>query len=99
MGGVTAAIITGVIWALWHAPLILLDGYDYPGHPGSGVGMMVIFTTATGVIFAWLRFRSACGHRRWRTRRSMPRHRPGGSSCHLAIRLSDRPMASLASSR
>lgn len=58
LGGVTAAIITGVIWGLWHAPLILLDGYDYPGHPVLGVGMMVIFTTATGVIFAWLRFRS-----------------------------------------
>lgn len=58
LGGVTAAIITGVIWGLWHAPVIVLDGYNYPGHPVSGVGMMVLGTTAMGVIFAWLRFRS-----------------------------------------
>jgi len=58
MGGISAAIITGVIWGLWHTPLILLDGYNYPGHPLSGVGTMVVFTTATSVIFAWLRFRS-----------------------------------------
>ncbi len=58
LGGVSAAIITGIIWGLWHAPLILLDGYNYPGHPVAGVGMMVVFTTALSVIFAWLRFRS-----------------------------------------
>ena len=58
LGGVTAAVATGVVWGLWHAPLIILDGFNYPGHPVSGVGMMVVFTTALGVIFAWLRFRS-----------------------------------------
>jgi membrane protease YdiL (CAAX protease family) len=58
LGGAAAAITTGVIWGLWHAPLILLDSYNYPGHSVSGVGMMVVFTTALGVIFAWLRFRS-----------------------------------------
>ena len=58
LGGVTAAVISGAIWGLWHAPLILLDGYNYPGHPVSGLGMMVVFTTALGVILAWLRFRS-----------------------------------------
>ena len=57
-GGVTAAVATGATWGLWHAPLILLDGYNYPGHPVSGVAMMVVFTTGLGVIFAWLRFRS-----------------------------------------
>lgn len=58
LGGVAAAIITGIIWGLWHAPLIVLDGYNYPGYPLLGVLMMVVFTTALGVIFAWLRFRS-----------------------------------------
>jgi membrane protease YdiL (CAAX protease family) len=58
LGGVPAALIVGVVWGLWHAPLILLDGYNYPGHPILGVGMMVVFTTALSVIFAWLRFRS-----------------------------------------
>jgi uncharacterized protein len=58
LGGVWAAIITGVIWGLWHAPLIVLDGYNYPGYPLLGVLMMVIFTVSLGIFFAWLRFRS-----------------------------------------
>jgi uncharacterized protein len=36
------AAITGVIWGLWHAPLIL-QGHNYPDHPGVGVVMMVVF--------------------------------------------------------
>jgi membrane protease YdiL (CAAX protease family) len=58
LGGIYAAIITGVIWGLWHAPVIVLDGYNYPGHPWLGLGMMVIFTVSLSMIFAWLRFRS-----------------------------------------
>ena len=58
LGGVRAAIISSIIWGLWHAPLIILNGYNYPGHTWLGVGMMVIFTVALGMIFAWLRFRS-----------------------------------------
>jgi membrane protease YdiL (CAAX protease family) len=58
LGGVKAAIITGVVWGLWHAPVIILNGYNYPGHPLLGVGVMVVFTVLLGIIFAWLRFRS-----------------------------------------
>jgi len=58
LGGIRAAIIVGVIWGLWHAPVIVLDGYNYPGHPWLGVAMMVVFTTALSMVFTWLRFRS-----------------------------------------
>jgi membrane protease YdiL (CAAX protease family) len=58
LGGVWAAVITGVIWGLWHAPLIVLAGYNYPGHPWLGILMMVVFTTSLSLVFAWLRFRS-----------------------------------------
>ena len=58
LGGIPAAIISGIIWGLWHAPLIVLNGYNYPGHPWLGVGMMVLFTISLGMVFAWLRFRS-----------------------------------------
>jgi uncharacterized protein len=58
LGGIKAAIIVGIVWGLWHAPVIILDGYNYPGHPWLGVGMMVIFTTTLSMVFTWLRFRS-----------------------------------------
>ena len=58
LGGIPAAIITGIIWGLWHAPLIILNGYNYPGHPILGVIMMVVFTVSLSMIFTWLRFRS-----------------------------------------
>lgn len=34
------ALVTGVLWGLWHAPLIL-QGHNYPEHPVAGVAMMV----------------------------------------------------------
>ena len=36
----TTALWTGIIWGLWHAPLIL-NGHNYPQHPVAGVFMMV----------------------------------------------------------
>ena len=38
----TAALWIGIIWGLWHAPLIL-NGHNYPQHPIFGVPMMVVF--------------------------------------------------------
>lgn len=35
----------GVIWGLWYLPLIL-GGYNYPGMPVKGLGMMILFTVA-----------------------------------------------------
>ena len=58
LGGVRAALLVGVVWGLWHAPLIVLVGYNFPGHPWAGVGMMVVFATAFSLIYAWLRFRT-----------------------------------------
>lgn len=58
LGGIPAAILVGIVWGLWHAPVIVLDGYNYPGHPWLGVLMMILFCVALSMIFAWLRFRS-----------------------------------------
>ncbi|KGQ22417.1 CPBP family intramembrane glutamic endopeptidase [Thermus filiformis] len=38
-----ASLDIGLVWGLWHAPLVLL-GYNYPQHPLAGVGMMTFFT-------------------------------------------------------
>lgn len=37
-----AVLWIGIIWGLWHAPLIL-NGHNYPQHPVAGVFMMVPF--------------------------------------------------------
>jgi membrane protease YdiL (CAAX protease family) len=58
LGAVPAILISGVIWGLWHAPLILL-GYNYPDAPGwLGVTMMIGVCILFGAIFGWLRLRS-----------------------------------------
>lgn len=58
LGRTKAALLVGVIWGLWHAPLIAFDHYVYPGHPVAGVLTMLLYTTSFSVIFAWLRFSS-----------------------------------------
>jgi membrane protease YdiL (CAAX protease family) len=52
-----AAIATGVIWGLWHLPLIL-RGYEFPGDP---VVVTAVFCTSTvllSIVFGWLRRKS-----------------------------------------
>jgi membrane protease YdiL (CAAX protease family) len=39
---IPVSLIIGMVWGLWHFPLILI-GHNYPQHPVIGVGMMVIF--------------------------------------------------------
>lgn len=55
LGAVPAILISGVIWGLWHAPLILL-GYNYPTAPGwLGVLSMCGMCIVVGGVFGWLR--------------------------------------------
>ncbi len=58
LGGVRAALLVGPIWGLWHAPVIVLDNYNYPGHPWLGILLMMLFCTQLSITFTWLRFRS-----------------------------------------
>lgn len=44
-----AALVIGLVWGIWHAPLILM-GHNYPQHPVLGVGMMCIFCVLLGII-------------------------------------------------
>ncbi|MES0489207.1 MAG: CPBP family intramembrane glutamic endopeptidase [Leptospirales bacterium] len=52
-----SSLIIGVIWGLWHAPLIL-QGHNYPEHPVSGVVMMTIFTVLISPLFCYIRIKS-----------------------------------------
>jgi len=51
-----SSAIIGVIWGLWHAPLIL-KGLNYPQHPLLGVPMMVGWCLLLSPIFAYVRLK------------------------------------------
>jgi hypothetical protein len=57
LGAVRAMVLTGVVWGVWHAPL-MLQGRNYPDHPVLGVPLMVGFCALLGVILGWLRLAS-----------------------------------------
>ena len=48
LGKWTAYALVGIIWGLWHAPLILA-GFNYPGFPVLGVLGMIGMTTTFGI--------------------------------------------------
>ena len=53
----TASGLIGLIWGVWHAPIILM-GHNYPEHPVAGVGMMIIYTLLLSPIMSYIRLRS-----------------------------------------
>ena len=53
----TAVLWIGVIWGLWHAPLIL-NGHNYPQHPVAGVFMMVILFLLLTTMLMYFRKKS-----------------------------------------
>lgn len=51
------ALVTGSIWGVWHAPLIVL-GYNYPGMPMMGVFFMIMVSTLISVPITFLRMKN-----------------------------------------
>ena len=54
---VPTLLISGVIWGLWHAPLIVLGhnyGVGYPGYPVVGILAMCVFCVVMGTILSYL---------------------------------------------
>ncbi len=52
-----AAIATGIVWGLWHLPVIL-RGYELPGNRTLATAMFCISTVLISIIFGWLREKS-----------------------------------------
>lgn len=52
-----SSFVAGLVWGIWHAPLIL-QGYNYPQHPIIGVFMMTGLTMLLAPVFAWVAIRS-----------------------------------------
>ena len=53
----SVALLIGVIWGFWHAPLIL-NGHNYPQHPVTGVFMMVILCILLTTMLVYFRKKS-----------------------------------------
>ncbi len=57
MGFWRSSAIIGLIWGIWHAPIIL-QGHNYPQHPVEGAFMMVPFCLLLSPIFSYIRLKS-----------------------------------------
>lgn len=54
---VSALLISGVIWGIWHMPLIIIGhnyGVGYRGYPIVGILAMCVFCTVTGIILSYV---------------------------------------------
>lgn len=61
LGKRKALLLTGLIWGVWHWPIILMGynyGLSYFGSPFLGPLAMVWFTLVLGIFFGWLTIRS-----------------------------------------
>jgi membrane protease YdiL (CAAX protease family) len=52
VGRARGVLLLGVIWGLWHGPLILM-GYNYPGYPVLGVFLMTGYTVGLSVVLGY----------------------------------------------
>lgn len=50
-------LLTGFIWGIWHAPIIVTGhnyGVGYPGYPWAGVGAMCLFCIVGGTLLSYV---------------------------------------------
>ena len=57
-GFTRGAILAGLVWAVWHMPLLLFADYNSATEWWFALSCFTVMVTASGVILAWLRLRS-----------------------------------------
>jgi membrane protease YdiL (CAAX protease family) len=57
MGFWKSSALIGLVWGLWHSPLILM-GHNYPQHPQLGVAVMTGWTILLSPLFSYIRIKS-----------------------------------------
>jgi uncharacterized protein len=61
LGGRKAMLLMGLIWGVWHWPIILMGhnyGLDYPGAPFLGPLAMTWFCLVIGIFLGWVTLKS-----------------------------------------
>jgi membrane protease YdiL (CAAX protease family) len=61
LGWRKAMLLIGVIWGVWHWPVIFMGyeyGFNYPGHPWLGPLLFIWITFCFGVFLAWIALRA-----------------------------------------
>ena len=57
LGQWPALLLSGAIWGLWHAPIILI-GFDYPMHPALGILLITLLGIIFGTLLGWTRLKT-----------------------------------------
>jgi membrane protease YdiL (CAAX protease family) len=57
LGKVRGILVVGIIWGLWHFPVILM-GYNYPGYPVLGILLMTLVTILLSFLFGYAMLKS-----------------------------------------
>ena len=60
LGSKKAMLASGIIWGVWHWPVIFMGyeyGLDYPGFPWVGPLLFLVFATAGGIFLSWVTLR------------------------------------------
>lgn len=52
-----ASLLTGLVWGVWHAPIIL-QGHNFPEAPVAGVAVMTLWTVAASPVFTYVALRA-----------------------------------------
>ncbi len=61
LGGRATMILIGIIWGIWHWPVIFMGyeyGFSYPGYPWTGPLLFLWVTFGLGIFLGWLTLRS-----------------------------------------
>lgn len=58
LGVLRSNLVIGVLWGLWHAPIIILMGHNYGSEWALGVPMMVAWTVPLGFLLARVKERT-----------------------------------------
>ena len=61
LGGRKAVLLIGLIWGIWHWPVIFMGyeyGFKYPGYPWAGPLLFIWVTFGLGTFLGWLTLRS-----------------------------------------